>query len=191
MYVATTMMLPDLLLGQGVELELRLDGVLAAWQRLAGRVSRIAEDGAAIVFDAPTAPLLRIIDELTTASHANARVISVVLIDADLHRRAAIAAGFRAAGCDVFEVGTQLEAIVRLGESDFELDIIVVAETEPRGERDEMREFVEHYHPSAMLVTVGPDLLAPAGIDNWLSQSTATADLPARIRELLFAPRGR
>lgn len=192
MYVATTLDRPDQVLGSIVDVELRLDGMLAAWQRMTGRVDRIAADGVAIVFETPTAPaLLRIIDDLTTASHAHARVISVVLIDADRARRTAIAAGFRAAGCEVLEVGTQLEAVVRLGESDFELDIIAVAETQPASRGDEMRAFVERYHPSSMLVTIGPDLLGPTGIENWLSDATATADLPGRIRELLFSPRSR
>jgi hypothetical protein len=30
-------------------------------------------------------------------------------------------------------------------------------------------------------------LLDPAGLANWLSSSTSTANLPGRIRELLFA----
>jgi hypothetical protein len=42
-----------------------------------------------------------------------------------------------------------------------------------------------------MLVSIGPELLDPAGLDHWLSEATATEDLPGRIRELLFAPRGR
>jgi PilZ domain-containing protein len=192
MYVATGVSLPDRLLGRVVDLELRFDRALAAWQRLTGRISRIAADGPAIVFAAPTAPaLLLVIDKLTTASHASARVISVVLIDADEARRAVIAAGFRATGCEVVEAATQLEAIVRLGECDFEPDIIAVANTQPVTAADEMRAFVEHYHPSSMLVTIGPELLDPAGLANWLSEATATADLPVRIRELLFAPRGR
>ena len=192
LYVATDAPLPEGLLGHVVELELRFDGALAAWQRLTGRISRIAHDGAAIVFAAPTAPaLLLVLDGLTTASHASARVISVVLIDADPPRRAAIAAGFRAAGCRVLEVATQLEAIVRLGESHFEPDIVAVANTQPVTASDQMRAFVEAYHPSSMLVTIGPELLDPAGLANWLSETTATADLPARIRELLFTPRGR
>ncbi|HTR51686.1 MAG TPA: PilZ domain-containing protein [Kofleriaceae bacterium] len=191
MYVATDVSLPDRLLGRVVDLELRFDGALAAWQRLTGRISRIAAGGAAIVFSAPAAPaLLLVIDKLTTASHASSRVISVVLIDADAARRALIAAGFRAAGCEVVEAASQLEAIVRLGESHFEPDIIAVANTQPITAADEMRAFVEHYHPSSMLVTIGPELLDPAGLANWLSEATATADLPARIRDLLFAPRG-
>lgn len=192
MYVATDVSLPDRLLGRIVDLELRFDGALAAWQRLTGRVSRIAAGGAAITFAAPTAPaLLLLIDGLTTASHASARVISVVLIDADPPRRASIAAGFRAAGCQVLEVATQLEAVVRLGESHFEPDIVAVANTQPTTAADEMRAFVEHYHPTSMLVTIGPELLDPAGLANWLSAATTTADLPGRIRELLFAPRDR
>jgi len=192
MYVVTDVSLPDRLLGHVVDLELRFDGALAAWQRLTGRISRIAAGGAAIVFAAPTAPaLLRVIDILTTASHASARVISVVLVDADAARRATIAAGFRAAGCEVVEAATQLEAIVRLGECHFEPDMIAVANTKPVTAADEMRAFVEHYHPSSMLVTIGPELLDPAGLANWLSEATATADLPGRIRELLFTPRDR
>jgi hypothetical protein len=191
MYVATDVSFPDRLLGRVVDLELRFDGALAAWQRLTGRVGRLAAGGAAIVFDAPTAPaLLVMIDNLTTASHASARVLSVVLIDGDAARRAAIAAGFRAAGGDVLEVATQLEAIVRLGESHFEPDIIAVANTHPVTAADEMRAFVEHHHPSSMLVAIGPELLQPAGLANWLSEASAPADLPVRIRELLFAPRG-
>ncbi len=191
MYVATDDNLPDGLLQQLVDLELRFDGALATWQRLTGRIDRIEIGGAAIVFAMPTAPaLLLVIDGLTTASHASARVISVVLIDSDAARRSVIAAGFRATGCHVIEVATQLEAIVRLGESHFEPDIIAVANTQPGGAADEMRAFVERYHPSSMLVTIGPELLDPAGLANWLSEATTT-DLPARIRELLFAPRGR
>jgi len=192
MYVATDVSLPDRLLGRVVDVELRFDGALAAWQRLTGRIIRIAAGGTAIVFAAPTAPaLLLVIDKLTTASHASARMISVVLIDGEPGRRAAIAAGFRTAGCNVLEVATQLEAVVRLGESHFEPDIIAVANTHPLAAGDEMRAFVAHYHPSSMLVTIGPELLDPAGLANWLSDATAAVDLPSRIRELLFAPRGR
>jgi hypothetical protein len=191
-YIASDIRLPDRLLGRVVDLELRFDGALAAWQRLTGQISRISASGAAIVFTPPTAPaLLLVLDSLTTASHASARVMSVVLIDAQAKRRAAIATGFRSAGCEVLEVATHLEAIVRLGESHFEPDIIAIANTQPVSAADEMRAFVEHYHPSSMLVTIGPELLDPAGLANWLSEATATSDLPARVRELLFASHGR
>jgi PilZ domain len=171
-----------------VDVELRFDGALAIWQRVAGRISRIDSAGAAIAFDTPTTPLLlRMIDELTTASHASARVISVVLIDANAARRGVIATGFGKVGCDVMQVATPLEAIVRLGESHFEPDVIAVANSESTAAADEMRAFVERDHASSMLVTIGPELLDPAGLANWLSSSTSTANLPGRIRELLFA----
>lgn len=188
MYMQTEVTIPDRLLGRLVDLELRFDGPLAAWQRLAGRVTRIDADGLALIFDTPAEPaLLRMLDDLSTASHASARVISVVLIDSDPPRRAGIAAGFRATGCHVIEAATPLEAIVRLGESHFEPDIIAVANPEP-GIANDMRAFIEREHPSSMLVTIGPELLDPAGLANWLSSTNATADLPARIRTLLFAP---
>jgi CheY-like chemotaxis protein len=190
MYAATSVALPDRLLGRVVELELRFDGALAAWQWVTGRVSRLEASGVAVVFDAPTAPaLLGMIDELTTASHASRRVISVVLVDAEASRRTAIAAAFRAAGCQVVDVATPLAAIVRLGESHFEPDIIAVANTQPATDADEMREFVRRDHPRSLLVTIGPELLDPAGLANWLSSGTSAADLTARIRELIFAPR--
>jgi PilZ domain len=188
-YATTDVELVADVLGRVIEVELRFDGALAVWQRIAGRVSRIERAGVAIVFDSPTSPLLlRMIDELTTASHASARVISVVLIDVNAARRATIAAGFRKVGCEVLEVATSLEAIVRLGESHFEPDVIAVANSE-RGEH-EMRAFIERDHASSMLVTIGPELLDPAGLANWLSSSPSAASLPGRIRELLFASGG-
>jgi CheY-like chemotaxis protein len=128
------------------------------------------------------------IDELDTASLASARVISVVLVDQDAARRARIATGFRAIGCEVVEAATQLEAIVRLGESRFEPDVIALANPQP-GTADDLRAFVERAHPHSMLVTMGHEILDPAGLANWLSSAASTADLPGRIRSLLFGAR--
>jgi hypothetical protein len=191
MYVATDVTLPDRLLGRVCDFELRFDGPLEAWQRLSGRVNRIEGGGLAVAFEAPTAPaLLLALDELESASLASARVISVVLVDDDTARRARMATGFRAIGCAVIEAATPLEAIVRLGESRFEPDVIAL--TNPQaGTASEMRTFVEHAHPRSMLVTVGPELLDPAGLANWLSSAASVTDLPGRIRALLFgAQRG-
>lgn len=189
-YLATDVAVPERLLGRVVELEVRFDGALSAWQWITARVSRLDATGVAAVFDAPTGPVvLAMIDELATASHASRRVLSVVLVDADAVRRAAITAGFRAAGCEVIDVGTQLDAIVQLGGSHFEPDIIAVANSQPVTNAEEMRAFIRRYHPRALLVTIGPELLDPAGLANWLSSSTSAADLPARIRELIFARR--
>jgi hypothetical protein len=191
MYLLTQGTVPVQLLGQACDFELRFDGPLDAWQRLSGRVSRIDGHGLAVAFEGTKTPtLLRVIDELETASLASARVISVVLVDEDATRRARMAAGFRAIGCTVVEVGTALEMIVRLGESRFEPDVIAL--TNPQaGTASEMRAFVDHAHPSSLIVTIGPELLDPAGLENWLSSASAAADLPGRIRGLLFgAPAG-
>ena len=91
--------------------------------------------------------------------------------------------------CEVVEVATQLDAIVRLGGSHFEPDIIAVANSQPAAPADEMRTFIRRDHPGSLLVTIGPELLDPAGLANWLSSDTPTVDLPTRIRELIFAPR--
>ena len=159
LHVATKIGVPDQIIGRVVDLELRFDGPLAVWQRLAGR-----------------------------ASHAAARVISPVLIDADAARRATIAGAFRATGCEVVEAATSLEAIARLGESHFE----------PTSSRSLIRKRGRRRTKCAPLSsastrtrcssTIGHELLGPAGLANWLSSATS-ADLPARIRGLLFAPR--
>ena len=86
-YVLTNVSAPDRMLGRNVALELRLDAASAEWLRATGRIIRKDPEGVAIVFDLLAAPLLRIIDALTTASLARARIIVVVLIDADPHRQ--------------------------------------------------------------------------------------------------------
>jgi len=190
-YVVTSATAPEELLARTVELEIRLDAGHAAWLRATGQIVRIDQDGLAISFDLLAAPLLRTIDELSTASRAHDRIITVVLIDADDQRRSGMAAGFRATGCTVIEAATPLEAIVRLGESSFEPDVIAVADSHPTNAAAEMRTFVERNHPNAKLITIGDDVLQPDGLANWLSSADPGADLPARVREALVAPRPR
>ncbi|HEU0032623.1 MAG TPA: PilZ domain-containing protein [Kofleriaceae bacterium] len=190
-FVVTTTTAPTRLLGRTVDLELRLDTGHAEWLRATGKIARIRPDGVAIVFDTLAAPLLRMLDELTTASRAHARIISVVLIDADPVRRALMAGGFRAIGCAVIEAATPLEAIVRLGESSFEPDVIAVADSDPTANADQMRAFVERDHPDARLVRIGDELLQPEGIASWLSSTELGISLPTRVREVLVTPRRR
>ena len=172
--------------GRSVDFEIRFDAARAEWLRGKGRILRVDAVGLAVAFETPSsAELLRALGELTTASHAHDRVMSVVLIDADPQRRSSIATGFRATGCAVEEAATPLEAIVRLGATNFEPDVIVVADSLPSTAADEMRAFVGRYHPDALLVTVGDELLAPGGMVHWLSSADPKADLAARVREIL------
>jgi hypothetical protein len=189
MFVRTIVSAPDRLLRRAVELEIRLDGGHAEWLPGTGEIVRIGAQGLAIAFDAPPTGLLRMIDQLGTAARASARVLSVVLIDADDSRRSAMAAGFRATGCGVIEAATPLEAVVRLGETMFEPDVIAVADSQTSAAA-EMRAFIEREHPGAKLVTIGDELFAPDGIANWLSSTASYRDLPGRIRDVLVRPRG-
>jgi hypothetical protein len=189
MLVITEVDAPERLLGCLADVEVRLDGGLAQWCQAAGRIVRIAGGGVAIAFDTLSGELRGMIDELAMASCACSRLLSVVLIDADAQRRSAMTAGFRAAGCGVIEAATPLEAIVRLGESSFEPDVIAIADSCPAAAADEMRGFVERNHPNAKLVTIGDALLQPDGIAHWLSSADPASDLPARIREVLVRSR--
>lgn len=188
-FVLTSACVPARLVRRAVELEIRIDSGHAEWEHAMGEIVRIRAHGIAIAFDAPPPALRRMIDQLATAARASARVMSVVLIDAEGDRRSAMAAGFRAAGCSVIEAATPLEAIVSLGETTFEPDVIAVADSQT-SEAAEMRAFVEREHPGAKLVTIGDELFAPDGIAHWLSSSTSYLDLPGRIREVLVRPRG-
>jgi hypothetical protein len=191
MFILTPVSAPARLLGRIVEVELRLDGASAEWLSVTGRIARLEANGLALSFDGPLpAPLQRAIDDLTSASWAHDRVLWVVLIDANTERRSAMVAGFRATGCVVVEAATPLDAIVRLGESTFEPDVIAVADSETGSDAEQMRAFVERDHPKAKLITIGDEIFQPDGFANWLSSSNPDADLPRRVREALVAPRG-
>lgn len=150
---------PRRFLGRHVDIELRLDDRLSEWNRLEGKIVRIENERVAVCFDA-TASLIRIIDAMATASRANDRVISVILIDEDATRRKLLADGFQLVGCSVIEAATSLEAIVRLGESSFEPDVIAVADSIPAATANEMREFVGRNHPHVKLVSI-TDVIDP------------------------------
>jgi methylmalonyl-CoA mutase cobalamin-binding subunit len=189
MFVAARVNLPESVTGSPVDIELRLDAGFAQWVQGTGRIVRISADGVAIAFDVLPGELRDAIEHLATASRARARILSVVLIDAHAQRRSAMAAGFRGAGCAVIEATTPLEAIVRLGESSFEPDVIAIADSQPAASADELRSFVQRNHPNAKLVTIGDAVLEPDGIAHWLSSADPDADLSDRVLEILVRPR--
>jgi len=187
--VATTVTAPSKLLGRAVEMEIRLDGQSAEWLRASGRILRITNDAIAILFDRVPPSLVRMIDEMASASRTHLRTLSAVVVDADPARRATMVEGFRAAGCRVVETSTPLEAIVKLGELSFEPDLIAIGNSAPGVVADDLRRFVESHHPRAKLVTIGDDSVEPAGIAYWLSSADPDADLVTRVCQILGRPR--
>lgn len=176
---------PEDLLAQEASLQIRLDTAAAEWLPATGRIARISSDGIAISFDAPLPALTHMITDATGASDVSTRLLTVVLIDRNARRRNLMAIGFRAAGCTVVEVGSPLEAIVRLGELAFEPNVIAVADSYPDHDAERMREFIERRHPDAQLITIGDELLEPEGIDYWLSSEDPAHDLAHRVRSVL------
>lgn len=176
---------PERLLGAAVELELRLDGRDSGWLELGGKIIRIGAGSIAIALSKVPVSFPQILDESVNRSHHKARMLSIVLVDATTDRRHAIAEGFRAVGCVVVEVSTPLEAIVRLGESHFEPDLVAIADSLPASISAELRRFVETDHPDAWLVTIGDERTVPDGLLHWLSSTNPDDDLAARIRKLL------
>lgn len=179
---------PDRLVGCSVDLEIRFDTQQSAWLRLSGHVLRVGATAIAVGFDTVPDGFDRLIDDTVSASHSRRRVLSIVLVDATTERRLRMAEAFRVAGCAVVDVSTPLEAIVRLGEFHFEPDLIAIADSLPTAIAGELRAFVGTEHPRAKLVTIGDDVIEPAGLGHWLSAANPGDDLAARIRDLLTRP---
>lgn len=178
---------PERLLGDRVAIELRLDGPDRGWFVLGGRVQRIGSNSLAVTFDTAAPSFVKTVEELRTASHDRRRTLAIVLVDADAERRAAIAHGFRASHCTVIDTATPLEAIVRLGESHFEPDVIAISDSKPAATADELRRFIDTEHPHARLLTIGHDQVGPGDAGRWLSSTNPGDDLVRRIRRLLIA----
>jgi hypothetical protein len=167
--------------GDAVEIDLRLDGPTASWlERLTGKVARVDAATLVIEFDDEPFALTQLIAETSHNSRSRSRRIWVILVDSDVDRRLAIGEGFRRAGCVVMAVATPLEAIVRLGESMFEPDVIAISDSLPTTISDELRRFVDHAHPKTKLLRIGAE-----GADQALSWTSSRDDLLARIRVVL------
>jgi CheY-like chemotaxis protein len=187
-FLASTLVTaPSRLLGRSVDIELRLDDPVAQWNRLEGAIVRIGNQSVAICLDA-TPALVRLVDEMTVASRTRERVISVILIDEDATRMKLLAEAFRIVGCNVIEAATSLEAIVRLGESSFEPDVIAVADSIPAATANEMREFVRRNHPQVKLVSI-TEVIDPAVDIFQLTPQDLRGNLADAIRRLLGRPR--
>ena len=182
--VSTSVSPPQRWLGRVLDIELRFDAGHEEWLRGTARVVRILAGGLALAFVEAPAALGRVLDELGDASRARLRTLAVVVIDTAPDRRATMVGAFRSVGCVVVEAGTPLEAIVRLGESRFEPDVIAVGDT-PGGGAEELRQFVEHNHPGASLVRILDGEGPTVGRRGWVSATNPEQDLPQRVREVL------
>jgi hypothetical protein len=179
---------PAGLSGDKVAVEIRLDGPQRDWMRLTGRVMRMEAGRIAVAFEDKPSEFDDLMADITSASRTNDRWLSVVMIDATESRRVAMAEAFRAAGCDVIDVATPLAAIVELGESHFEPDLIAIADSLPSTVSEELRRFVETDHPEVKLVRITDDSIEPVGLAHWLSTTNPDDDLLARIRAVLGRP---
>lgn len=187
-FLARTLVTPPMrLLGRSVDIELRLDDPFAQWNRLEGKIVRIGNDSVAICLEA-TPAMVRLVDEMTDASRTRDRVISVILIDEDASRRKLLGDAFRTVGCSLIEAATSLEAIVRLGESSFEPDVIAVADSIPAATANEMREFVGRNHPHVKLISI-TDVIDPGVNIFQLTPEDLCGNLADAIRRLLGRPR--
>lgn len=183
-FLASTLLTaPSRLLGRSVDIELRLDDPLAQWNRIEGKIVRIGNHVVAISLDT-TPDLVRLVGEMTSASRTRERVISVILIDEDAPRRKLLAEGFRIVGCSLIEAATSLEAIVRLGESSFEPDVIAVADSIPAATANQMREFVGRNHPHVKLVSI-TDVIDPSVDIFQLTPADLSGNLASAIRRVL------
>jgi len=182
-FASTLVTPPNLLLGRSVDIEMRLDDRHSQWNRLEGNIVRITNERVAIRF-AATPALVHLVRGMTAASRARERVISVILIDEDATRRKLLAEAFRIVGCSLIEAATSLEAIVRLGESSFEPDVIAVADSIPAATANQMREFVARHHPNVKLVSI-TDVIDPGVNIFQLTPEDLSGNLANAIRRVL------
>jgi hypothetical protein len=132
-----------------VVVELRLDGARNGWLRFPGTVQRV--DGAAyevvVAFDAVPADFEDVIQDELVAALEGDRSHFVLLVDADPHRRSALARAFSTAGCRVAETCAPLEALSALDESKTHFSLIAIADTSPAIIGEEFRRFIAAVHP--------------------------------------------
>lgn len=186
-FASTLVSPPRRLLGRSVDVELRLDDRFSEWNHLEGKIVRLGNERVAVCFDA-TRALVKLVDAMTVASRANDRVVTVILIDEDTARRKLLAEGFKTVGCSLIEAATSLEAIVRLGESSFEPDVIAVADSIPSAVAGEMREFVARAHPHVKLVSI-TDVIDPSISIFQLTPEDLRGNLAEAIRRVLARPK--
>ncbi|HET7503594.1 MAG TPA: PilZ domain-containing protein [Kofleriaceae bacterium] len=181
------------LIGRLVHVDLRPDTRASKQFVLTGRVLRVSPPtgNIAIKFDAVPEGFEDFVQDELLAAVQHDSLPRMILVDTRGPRRNTIANAFRAAGCDVTEASTPLEAIAHLGGSRFEPGLIAIADTVPESVAEELREFVLVEHPGAHMVAIGRSAAHRGRAESWLCSTNARGDLQTRVSRVITAHRSR
>ncbi|MGE0867494.1 MAG: PilZ domain-containing protein [Kofleriaceae bacterium] len=179
--------------GHAVRIQITLEGLPREEFSLRGRVLRTSAGAQliAIRFDhLPEQLIARLTHELTAAV-ADEVAPRMILVDEVADRRSLIAHAFRAAGCNVTEVSSALEAITRLEDFHFEPALIAIADTLPATQAEQLRDFMQGEHPDAHMVAIGKSAANRDPSGSWLRSNDGDDDLQIRVDRVMIAHRSR
>ena len=146
---------PALAIAEAVTLELHLDRAESQWLSFHGRVLRIAGPRIAIAFTEAPIEFAGVMSRAIASAFEAAASAHVLLVDADVERRASFAVLMRRAECNVAEASTPLEAIAHLGGSAIGTWVIAIADTRPPSIANELRTFLSREYPQLDVVSLG------------------------------------
>lgn len=145
--------------GAAVTVELHLEAAAPGWLQVSGRIERILATQAAtqvvIAFDEVPVGLADLLEDELRATVESLRAPPVVIVDADESRRARLAGVMRDAGCRVVEAAAPLDAISSMQRSMTRAWMIVIADTFPERDAEQLREFFRDVHPQVDQASVG------------------------------------
>lgn len=179
--------------GKPVRVEIRLDACPAKPFSLLAHVLRVdvVTRTLAIEFDEIPRDFADCVHDELLAALEHDTSPRLILIDTAIARRRMIANAFRAAGCQVTEAATPLDAIVLLARSQFEPAVIAIADTIPESVADELRDFVVVEHPDAHMVAISRSATRRNPAESWLSASYMHASLHSRVSRVMTAHKSR
>jgi len=144
-----------LAIADDVAVALHLDRDESSWLAFDGHVLRVGGSRVAIAFTAVPIAFADLMPGVIAAAIEGASLTHVLLVDADVERRAALGALMRHAGCRVAETSTPLDAIAHLGGSSVSTWLVAIADTRPPRLADELRGFLAREYPRLDVVSLG------------------------------------
>lgn len=170
--------------GATIVVDIRLDGATFGWFRFIAVINRsTANEIAATFTDVPAEFAEAVCSELRVAA-AREEIPGVLVVDVETPRRILVAAALRAAGCDVTEVATPLEAISYLDDSQVRPWIVAIADTIPSTIADELRSHMRSAHALVRLVAIS-EATGPAAVEGSRLATNDPSDLSGRIARLV------